>query len=381
MIDLPPTEFFVGLLSSETERLHLATQRLFFPAGRVIFPQGDPGNGLYVVETGTVEISAAIHGEENRVLSRMGPETFFGEMAMLDNQPRSATATAVEDTVAIFIAREEMLRALGQSPALLSAMLREFSLRVRRLDHRFLEEMLHAERFAFVGRFAQAIVHDFKNPLNIIGFAAELAADETATAEHRKEAKAQIQRQAGRMTNMINELLDFTRGSTGVCDLEETNYAAFVEELLGDIRKEAVERAVTIECENAPPVETLAIDSGRLQQVFYNLINNAIDMMPKGGAIKLRFEVREAEVLTEIEDTGPGLAPEMESRLFMPFATHGKKHGTGLGLSICKRIVEDHRGKIQAHSKPGAGAVFSFTLPRMPARIDGGPEGGGLRAV
>jgi len=64
-----------------------------------------------------------------------------------------------------------------------------------------------------------------------------------------------------------------------------------------------------------------------------------------------------------VEDTGRGIAPEIAARLFEPFATHGKQNGTGLGLSICKKIVEDHSGKITARSEPGRGATFIFTLP------------------
>jgi signal transduction histidine kinase len=257
-----------------------------------------------------------------------------------------------------------MLRALGQSPELLASLVREFSLRMRQFDRRFIEEVLQAERLTLVGSFAQSIVHDFKNPLNIISFAAELAADEGATAEHRIEAKTQISRQVDRMTNMINELLEFTRGSSRTVTLEPTNYREFVGEFLEQIEPEAAEKFVKIECENPPPALTLALDRGRLLHVFYNLINNAIDAMPGGGTITLRFCVQDREVVTEMEDTGPGLAPEIESRLFQPFTTHGKMHGSGLGLSICKRIIEDHRGHIRARSEPGRGAVFSFTLPQ-----------------
>ena len=86
--------------------------------------------------------------------------------------------------------------------------------------------------------------------------------------------------------------------------------------------------------------------------------------MPEGGKIVLRFVETPTEVVTEIEDSGPGIAPEMAGRLFEPFATHGKAHGTGLGLSICKRIVADHQGWISARSEPGHGAIFAFGLPR-----------------
>jgi signal transduction histidine kinase len=73
--------------------------------------------------------------------------------------------------------------------------------------------------------------------------------------------------------------------------------------------------------------------------------------------------LRPSEIVTEIEDTGPGIAPEIIERLFEPFATHGKEHGTGLGLSICKRIIEEHRGWIVTRNEPGRGAIFTFGLP------------------
>ena len=79
--------------------------------------------------------------------------------------------------------------------------------------------------------------------------------------------------------------------------------------------------------------------------------------------ILLRIVQQDNEVVTEIEDTGTGIAPEIADQLFEAFATHGKAHGTGLGLSICKRIIEDHRGWISARNEQGRGAIFSFGLP------------------
>lgn len=85
--------------------------------------------------------------------------------------------------------------------------------------------------------------------------------------------------------------------------------------------------------------------------------------MKSGGVITIRAAARGGEVVTEVEDSGPGIAPEIAARLFEPFVTHGKQNGTGLGLSICKKIVESHGGKISARSEPGKGATFVFTLP------------------
>ncbi|HKI69445.1 MAG TPA: ATP-binding protein, partial [Verrucomicrobiae bacterium] len=107
----------------------------------------------------------------------------------------------------------------------------------------------------------------------------------------------------------------------------------------------------------------LLLNPKRLARVFHNLIHNATDAMPDGGKVILRFSSNASEVVTEIEDTGSGIAPEIAGKLFEVFATHGKEHGTGLGLSICKKILADHNGRIQARNEPGRGAVFAFALP------------------
>jgi len=101
-----------------------------------------------------------------------------------------------------------------------------------------------------------------------------------------------------------------------------------------------------------------------LRRVFHNLLHNGRRCHVRRRHVMLRFTLKEARVITEIEDTGPGIAPEIASQLFEPFATFGKKQGTGLGLSICKRIIEDHQGRIWFEARPGQGAVFIFSIPR-----------------
>jgi signal transduction histidine kinase len=119
---------------------------------------------------------------------------------------------------------------------------------------------------------------------------------------------------------------------------------------------------VHIQLQNEPPAVLVQFNPRRLSRVFYNLVHNAADMMPDGGVITLRFLCDGKEIVTEIEDTGSGVAPEIADKLFEVFATFGKAQGTGLGLSICKKIIEDHNGRIWARNQPG-GAVFAFALP------------------
>ena len=351
------------MLATELRELEQTAQLRLYKAGRNVFQEGDPGDGLYLIAEGAVQITCLVGQDQRRVLSRLTKGDFFGEMAVLDEQPRSATATAETDAKLHFIAREDLLRVLAESPGLTVGMMREFSQRMREFNHQYTVELLQAERLALVGRFARSIVHDFKNPLNIIGIASEVVAMDTASPQMRQTARDRIRRQVDRLSNMISELLEFTRGSGGAMVMARKNYAEFVRQTLDEIAPEIEPRGVTLVLGSELPSVLLLLDPGRLTHAFHNLIGNACDAMPEGGRITVRVLTTDREVVTEIEDTGSGIAPEVEPRLFEAFATHGKSQGTGLGLSICKKIVEDHRGTISARNVPGGGALFRFTLP------------------
>jgi signal transduction histidine kinase len=361
-----PTSFgnpFAGVLREELYALEPEGHVRNFPAGQVIFSAGDPGDGFYVVETGRVQISAVVAGSDSRVLASIGAGDFFGEMAVIDDAPRSATATAEIDTHALFLGRDKLLQLLERKPRLALNIIREFSARMRTLNKRYLEEIVQAERLAVIGRFAGTIVHDFKNPLTIIGLAGELACSEDTSPPMRAKAQDKIARQVERMTNMLQELIEFARPSGQTPALRTLDFARYMTPLADEIRQEIADRGVKLELAGPAPNVAVRIQPQRLSRLFYNLLNNAVDEMPQGGTIFLRFITSPDEVRIEVEDTGRGIAPEIAETLFQPFATHGKPHGTGLGLSICKRIVEDHGGRIGAASEPGRGATFSFTLP------------------
>lgn len=183
-----------------------------------------------------------------------------------------------------------------------------------------------------------------------------------------------IHKQVERLGNMIGEVLEFTRPSKSPVTIEKTKFNEFVSDLIADLRQEAANKSVTIETKSPPPAVTIPMDRQRLPHVFRNIIRNAIDSMPHGGRIVLHFKATPGEVITEVEDAGPGISPDIAGRLFEPFATHGKTLGTGLGLSICKRIVEDHHGTISARTKPGRGAVFTFSLPRRLKKAKAAPD-------
>ena len=354
---------FRNLSQDELQAIRrIARERQCNP-GEVIFCEEEPGDGVYFVKNGLVEISSLVSAGARRILSHLGPGEIFGEMAVIENRPRSATATVLKDSEVYFLPRDEMLSLIQRSPALALNLLQEISHRLREFNHLHLREVLQAERLAVVGNFARSIVHDLKNPLSIIGISAETLDMPEIRPEFRAQTQNRIRKQVERISDMVSDILIFTENKPGNAGIRAGDYRAFVLELIADLRAEAELRSVRIELQDGPPAISIPFDPRRLSRVFHNLVNNATDLMPGGGVIFLRFQSGEKEVVTEIQDTGPGIAREIADKLFEAFATFGKAHGTGLGLSICKKIIEDHQGRIWAQNAAGGGAIFSFALP------------------
>ena len=370
MLLLQSSKLFRDLPSAELDFLAKVAQERRFACGQRIFQEGDPGDGVYVVKSGEVELSALVPQAKQHVFARLHEGDFFGEMAVLDREPRSASATAATDVELYFVPREPLLDLFARSSGLSLALLQEVSRRTREFTQRYVRELLQAERMALIGRFAGSIVHDLKNPLTIISIGAELMCMDSSTQQERHAVQQRLSRQIERITGMINEILEFTRGTTPATSLVPCDYADFARRVLEDLQKDLADKSVTLQLENVPASVRARIHPQRLSRVFANLVFNAVDEMPGGGSIVVRFEISDREVITELSDSGKGIAPEIQGTLFEPFTTHGKTKGTGLGLSICQRIVEEHGGRIWAQNNPGGGAVFAFTLPRIDAPAD-----------
>jgi signal transduction histidine kinase len=364
VISLESIILFRELNPEDLQALRLITQERKFTSGAEVFREGSPGDGVYFVKSGLVEISGFAGSDVRRVLSQLAPGEIFGEMAVIEDRPRSATATVLQPTEVYFIPRDEMLSLIRRSPVLAFSLLQQISNRLREFNQLHLREMVQAETLSVIGRFAQSIVHDLKNPLGIIALSAEMFDLPDIKPEIRAKTQFRIRRQVERINNMVSDILIFTESKRTNTGLQPANYRAFLLGLIPDLRAETELKASRIEMSDPPPDVLVRFDPRRLNRVFHNLIQNAMDVMPNGGKIFLRFHLTEKEIITEIEDTGTGIAPEIADKLFQAFVTFGKTHGTGLGLSICKKIVEDCGGTISARSEAGHGAIFSFTLPR-----------------
>jgi signal transduction histidine kinase len=287
-------------------------------------------------------------------------------MTLLDEQPRSASASAEIDSSLFFIPRAPLVDLMKRTPDLMVTLVREISDRLRDFNHQYVDKMIQAERMSLVGRFASSIIHDLKNPLTIIAMAARTAGLEKTSLEARQLAEQRINQQVDRITNLVNEILEFVRGAPASVALCKTHYGDFLDATCRELKPELEAKLATVVREGDAPDLHLQLNPKRLQRVLINLFDNAIDAMPNGGKIKVRCKREGQNLTTEVEDEGPGVPPEHQSKLFEAFATFGKAKGTGLGLAICQRIVEEHGGRISVRNGENGGALFTYVLPIPP---------------
>ena len=234
------------------------------------------------------------------------------------------------------------------------------------------EQLRHSDRLRTVGRLASGVAHELGTPLNVVSGRAEMIAEGGLTAEEIAASAQAIRHESRRMADLIQRLLDFARRKTPekkMTDLMQlvTNTAQLIEPIA---KKSQVELTVT-ERKDPCPVE---IDAAQIQQVFTNVIVNAIQSMPHGGRVTINVAGRQTRseiesdaedfVVATIKDSGIGISDDQLDQIFEPFFTTKETgEGTGLGLSIAQRIVEEHGGRIEVDSNPGTSTTFSIFLP------------------
>jgi signal transduction histidine kinase len=189
-----------------------------------------------------------------------------------------------------------------------------------------------------------SIIHDLRNPLAAICACAEMLTNLYLTPEHAKRLGRNIHTAADRMRGLLADLAGVTQGKTAVaenCDLHDNH-------------------DVDIGLDLPYRIE-MTMARTRMERVFMNLIANALEAMPRGGQIRIAARKVGDCALIDIEDSGPGIPPEICDRLFDPFVTAGKKDGLGLGLAQSRRTVRDHGGDMWI--EPADGARFVIRLP------------------
>jgi PAS domain S-box-containing protein len=230
---------------------------------------------------------------------------------------------------------------------------------------------LESERLNAITLLAAGVAHEIGNPLNSLTIHLQLLNRELQhlKAEDRAplgELLGVAQREVERLDQIITQFLRALRPSQP--HLEPTDLNALLQETLLFLKQEIRDRDVLVEVEAANDLPAAQVDRGQMKQAYFNIIRNAIQVMPNGGLLKVNVGFNDRFVFVSFKDTGPGIAADDIGSIFEPYFTT-KSEGSGLGLMIVQRIMRDHGGELEVHSEPNAGATFTLYLPRNEARI------------
>jgi len=268
------------------------------------------------------------------------------------------------------------------SPEELSEQIQKYSVQVQEGD-----------RYKTAAALAGGVAHEIRNPLTAINTFLEKFPEKENDPEFRQKFHHIVSHEVERIKNLATQLMDFSKPQQPVLGL--ANLHSLLDDVLLLLQNQMNANHIQVRKEFNPDNIILTADKNQIKQVFLNIILNAIDAMPDGGTLTVATNVvvgagskpalntraglepaptENGKIEILISDTGSGISPEHQKKLFEPFFTT-KPDGTGLGLSICRRIIQEHGGKISAESETEKGTTFSIILPENNAsKTPGGAD-------
>jgi len=227
------------------------------------------------------------------------------------------------------------------------------------------QQIMKSERLATLGQLAAGVAHEINNPLGTISIYAQMILDELGKDNDScRESLNVVMKQTNRAGRIVKDLLEFARQSEP--EMRILNINDILRKSIAIITHPAELQNIRLSTNLAPELPDIQGDSDKLQQVFVNIIVNAIHAMPEGGELNFNTRITDDSkgIEIEISDTGCGIPQEHMSKLFDPFfSTKSTGEGTGLGLSVSLGIVQRHNGTIDVKSKVGEGSTFIIRFP------------------
>lgn len=225
---------------------------------------------------------------------------------------------------------------------------------------------------ALKDEFLNISAHELKTPLTSIIGLSELMLLKKQGAINTKQKKSLeiVNNESTRLLSIIKKILNITRieAKKAVFDLQEIDLCSIAPQVIDTLKSIALKQKVQIVCQKPKQPAIVKVDPERIQEVIYNLIDNALKFSPSGSKIIVAGEIKNKEFIFSVKDQGPGIDPAKKDKLFQKFSQldtgfSRKQEGTGLGLYISKIILENMKGKIWVESELGKGATFKFSLP------------------
>jgi len=227
-------------------------------------------------------------------------------------------------------------------------------------------QLSQSDKLSSIGLLAAGVAHEVNTPLAVISSYTQMLAKQLQGDPQKSGLLEKITRQTFRASEIVNNLLNFSR--TSGSEFSEVDVNKVIADTLALLEHQFKISKIQVSREFAPNISAIQGNQGRLQQVFLNLFLNAKDAMPGGGTLSVATSNGDL-VSVRVADTGSGIAPEHIQRIYDPFFTtktaprEGQSRGTGLGLSVTYGIIQEHAGQIRVESNPGAGTTFALDFP------------------
>lgn len=243
---------------------------------------------------------------------------------------------------------------------------RSFDYMVGKLkEERVLEERLRkAEHLAGIGQFSRSIAHEIKNPLNFINLSIDHIRTKFKPCSDQEQERfdsliTNIKAEIQRVSRFAESFLEYGRPLE--MNLQKTDIVKLIEDVLELVQAKALREKIDIKKELAPLPE-IYVDPEFIKTCLYNILLNSFQAMQTGGSLLITTKKSDARVSIAIKDTGSGVSEEKAARIFDPFFTT-KPDGLGLGMALTKRVVEEHKGKVEFSSIEGKGSTVTILLP------------------
>lgn len=341
-------DLFADLPDSALREL-IQQARLLAPSpGEVIFEAGSLEDSILVILSGTVTIF-----HHRKVIRQLLEGEYFGEVALVEQAPRSASARAGEGTVLLELPSASCRDLLERDPAFRRGATRMLCRRLRESTERVIHQ---SERM-------QNQVHDMRNLLWMLDYA-RLVAEELPEDDPHRNLLLRVRRAQTRLRDLAEGILESPAARVADRPPPRGNLEQLVRTCLEvDLSQHPELKRVRIEVEVLAQLPEFPFHPLEISRVLANLIVNAAEASPDGGVVRIELAEEQGQACVRIVDSGQGIPPELRTRIFdRHFST--KPGGYGLGLSSCREIVEGlHHGRLRFTSQPAVGTTFECCLP------------------
>ncbi len=374
--------FFKELTDDDIRNIAGYCSDVVFKKDEILFMEGDPADKFYIVMHGEVEVWKSYGTEDADMLALHGKGHLFGEMALIDNLPRSATVKARNNVVLLQIKENDFQRMIREKTAVAFSIIRSLSAMVRKSNETFLEdlklknekleianrnlkeaqeELIRQERFSNLGKFSSMILHDLRNPISIIKAYTQMLINDKTLPEKTFKYISNINNEIERLNNLAGELLDYSRGDIRL-NMNIVNLDDFLSRLKSSVINRFANDRISVIFENKYK-EPVIFDHERFLRVMMNLAENARKALGKEGCFCVRTRKEGAFLTFIVQDNGEGMDKNTLRHIFEPFYSSSKRGGTGLGMVIVKNVVEAHDGHMEVKSSVGKGTKITIRIP------------------